>query len=340
MNKKLIIICILMALALVFAAGCGCVGNAESVAELLSLGEQFLLENKYEQALVQFMRVIEIEPMNPRGYTGAAQAHIGLGDVDAAIAILKQGLEVLLDEVTIIRMLVEELGLEEVLAILDEDVRMLIEELGLEEVLLGELQGTDRMEHELTIEQVELMRQLFAVLKSDNFSVAGAIVDSDVYRQLVEKAYVDGIIFYQSSYGSLAIYPNGNVYAGGLVDGFREGFGIWFQGTSDALQYRYFRGQWENDLPNGQGSIHSIRDEGRIERMEGRSYGLYSIDKGMFSNGYFHGQFSQIWYMCNGDVLNWIVPFELGIAQVAYVRSECDSAELELYRGTHRVFGL
>ena len=44
--------------------------NAETPERLISLGDRFLLEQSYEQALVQFMRVIEIEPMNPRGYTG------------------------------------------------------------------------------------------------------------------------------------------------------------------------------------------------------------------------------------------------------------------------------
>jgi tetratricopeptide (TPR) repeat protein len=64
-----------------------------SAAELLDLGEKYLLELNYEQALVQFLKVIEIEPMNPRGYTGAAEAYIGLGDTESAEAVLRQGLE-------------------------------------------------------------------------------------------------------------------------------------------------------------------------------------------------------------------------------------------------------
>ena len=50
------------------------------------------LELDYEQALVQFLKVIEIEPMNPRGYTGAAEAYIGLGDSEKAMSILEKGL--------------------------------------------------------------------------------------------------------------------------------------------------------------------------------------------------------------------------------------------------------
>ena len=66
-----------------------------TVAQLLDLGEKYLLDLDYEQALVQFLEVIEIEPMNPRGYTGAADAYIGLDRLDDAIAILKKGLEVI-----------------------------------------------------------------------------------------------------------------------------------------------------------------------------------------------------------------------------------------------------
>ena len=67
--------------------------NITSVSELLSLGEKYLLELNYEQAIVMFTRVIEIEPMNPRGYIGVAQAYIGIGDEDKAIAVLEQGLD-------------------------------------------------------------------------------------------------------------------------------------------------------------------------------------------------------------------------------------------------------
>jgi tetratricopeptide (TPR) repeat protein len=92
-------LCALLALSL-FAS---CVNPAQplSTAELLDLGEKYLLELNYEQALVQFLRVIEVEPRNPRGYTGAAEAYIGLGDTDAAIVILRQGLGQLPDNADI-----------------------------------------------------------------------------------------------------------------------------------------------------------------------------------------------------------------------------------------------
>ncbi|MDR0220224.1 MAG: tetratricopeptide repeat protein, partial [Lachnospiraceae bacterium] len=73
----------------------------------LDLGEKYLLDLDYEQALVQFDLVIIIEPRNPRGYTGAAEAYMGMGDIDSAIAVLRQGLEVLPDSAEIQAMLAE-----------------------------------------------------------------------------------------------------------------------------------------------------------------------------------------------------------------------------------------
>jgi tetratricopeptide (TPR) repeat protein len=84
----------LLTLCLIWGA-VGCAGQDAPVtaADYLSLGEKYLLALDYEQAVVQFLQVIEIEPRNPRGYTGAAEAYIALGDVENAIEILRRGLE-------------------------------------------------------------------------------------------------------------------------------------------------------------------------------------------------------------------------------------------------------
>ena len=69
-----------------------------TAADMLSLGERYLLEMQFAQALMQFLGVIEIEPMNARAYLGAAEAFIGLGQQIAATNILRQGLELTGDE--------------------------------------------------------------------------------------------------------------------------------------------------------------------------------------------------------------------------------------------------
>lgn len=81
-------------LSILFSS-CGTADAPNNVAKLLDLGEKFLFEQNYEQALVQFLKVIETEPMNPRGYTGAAEAYVGLERISDAIAVLEKGIAVI-----------------------------------------------------------------------------------------------------------------------------------------------------------------------------------------------------------------------------------------------------
>ena len=90
--KKLVSI-LLCCVLIITAAACQKPEVPPDAAELLDLGEKFLLELDYEQALVQFLKVIEVEPMNARAYLAAAEVYLAMGDEDKAIVILQQGLE-------------------------------------------------------------------------------------------------------------------------------------------------------------------------------------------------------------------------------------------------------
>ena len=98
------VLCVALALTLVLIN----TGSGErllTVPELLETAERYLLDGDHAQALVYFERLIELDPMNPRGYTGAAEALIELGRIDDAIDILLQGLELLPDNPEILAML-------------------------------------------------------------------------------------------------------------------------------------------------------------------------------------------------------------------------------------------
>ena len=105
MIKRIMMFLTIFAFVIGTVAACRKVEKSLSTTEILTLGEKHLLEMNYEQALVQFLSVIELEPMNPRGYTGAAAAYVGLNDIDKAIEILRQGQEQLPNEASIQAML-------------------------------------------------------------------------------------------------------------------------------------------------------------------------------------------------------------------------------------------
>ena len=58
----------------------------------LDLGQKYLLDGNYEQAIVEFNRVIEIDPKNVEAYIGLADAYAALGDYESAIEALERGI--------------------------------------------------------------------------------------------------------------------------------------------------------------------------------------------------------------------------------------------------------
>ncbi len=109
--KKLLSIILAITLVLTLFAACGETEQALTSTELLDLGEKYLLDLDYEQAIVYFNQVIEVEPRNSRAYMGAAEAYVGLGDTESAINILKTALEVFTDDedvtIELLEMLIE-----------------------------------------------------------------------------------------------------------------------------------------------------------------------------------------------------------------------------------------
>lgn len=63
------------------------------LARVLDLGQKYLLEEDYEQAIVDFNKALEIDSKDVDAYLGIADAYVGMGNVEAAINILEQGYE-------------------------------------------------------------------------------------------------------------------------------------------------------------------------------------------------------------------------------------------------------
>jgi tetratricopeptide (TPR) repeat protein len=92
---KLIMFISIIILCLVFA-GVGVVKytNAAQVKEGLILGNKYLQEEKYEEAILSFIKVIEIEPKNIEARVGLAKAYIKTGKPAEAEKILKESISI------------------------------------------------------------------------------------------------------------------------------------------------------------------------------------------------------------------------------------------------------
>lgn len=58
----------------------------------MSTAQKYLIEQDYEQAIIEYKKAIELDPKNVDAYLGLAEAYIGLGETDSAVEILERGI--------------------------------------------------------------------------------------------------------------------------------------------------------------------------------------------------------------------------------------------------------
>ena len=83
----------LIAIALAFVFIRFAPAKTTDIGTMISTAQQYLTEQKYEQAIAEFQKIIEIDPKNADAYIGLAKAYIGIGDTDKAIEVLEDGYE-------------------------------------------------------------------------------------------------------------------------------------------------------------------------------------------------------------------------------------------------------
>jgi len=278
-------VCVITILVVVLLVSCTSLGISGSTMvsadELLSLGEKYLLELDFEQALVQFLSLIEIEPKNPRGYTGAAEAYVGLGNEEKAIEVLRRGLDILPDDLSI-KLLLERLERS------NSELAQLAEQL----IDLYATAGYEAV--------IELMHgDIF------NETVVSALAEADYKPIIINESSDIGCGFY---FLDDAVY----VYLGSFDGQLRAGEGIWLNVESTGSWYYAFIGEWSKDMPNGRGEEIIVYDESRIEKEEDYDYALKITTTGTFSNGLANGAVNKRWAMDDGHTHNWNLTAENG----------------------------
>ena len=252
MIKKLTTCFLCTVLSLTISTACGGVPEQPqqplTAAELIDLGEKYLLELNYEQALVQFLAVIEIEPMNPRGYTGAAEAYLGLGQSDNAVMVLRDGTMILPNNAEIEAML-------DVLTQTETDI--------MPDSEIGNAQLDAAIAGESLTDMQRFLRDLLADYEEGGTDRIYSAIKTDRYQTLTEQASDYPVIYIDGTHGygaGLYFVDYGRaVYIGDYDDSVRSGYGIWILVDSH-INYGgiyIFEGEWANDFPNGQGTITS-----------------------------------------------------------------------------------
>ena len=107
----------------------------------------------------------------------------------------------------------------------------------------------------------------------------------------------------------VAVYENNAYYCGDWKGGKRHGRGMWLQiypdkpatvnGATGTVVHSY-NGEWQNDLPNGNGQEHFEYD---LEELEGEDIILNLI--GGFKDGYYDGELYIMTIQKSGNTTDW-----------------------------------
>ena len=82
-RKNLLLFAAVTLLAILLFAACG--SKAATAADKIGLGQKYLIELNYTEAIASFTEAIKLDPNNIQAYMGRAEAYLALGEYDKAL---------------------------------------------------------------------------------------------------------------------------------------------------------------------------------------------------------------------------------------------------------------
>lgn len=314
-KKRVMTVGAVIVAAIVIAIVTGfCVYNTSEnrLARALDLGQKYLLEEDYEQAVVEFNKAIEIDPMSVDAYLGAAEAYVWLGDLESAKETVERGLEA-----------VEDVRLEEKLKEIQSEIDRIAKE---EEERQRAAEAAER-EAEEKRKTEEALKLLYEKLEAGEEDEA-----------IVEYVWRENLMEREGSYSPTGDTENGIVldmqksgededkpcfFYGEKTDGCYETAGKWYYIDGDEnkvgiIEYMIYEGEWKNGMPNGQGVRIWIKGnwcETYETHPNGKNMGK-CVDRyvmsAVFENGYVaDGVVQEIEYIDIFDWLDWWDSFKM-----------------------------
>lgn len=220
MRKKVLIAAVAVICVAAIALFLGRHSTEGKVAKLLDLGNKYLLEQNYEQAVVAFNKVIEIDPMNVEAYIGLAETYIGMGDPEAALAILEKGYDLTNSEEILKK-------LDELRGITEEDVET--KEGTAEKNDTIEVEGDDRWANpkiEIDVETEKVLKEVISLGNAAQYQEACQFIGKEEFIKMTDKyiSVINGI----SIGGTINALCDGYIIYVGLSYGPGDGYGCDF----------------------------------------------------------------------------------------------------------------
>lgn len=320
-----------------------CGKKTMTIDDYLTLGNKYLLEENYEQAVVAFMAVIEIEPRNIEANTALGDIYVKTKEYEKAIEYYEKVCEIDNTISDCYLKLAECYVLlerpEQAIACLKEGYeitknRRLKEQMDQLEYKLLLADATINVPTD--VEFLIVLKKLYSLLDSGDIETVQVFINSEEFQNIASSASEGTPILFSEDYdivnGSgrgIGIYCINHekfgrrfVYFGDYNHGLRTGSGLWL--GAKASEYYIFTGTWSNDRPNGTGNIREW-------------YGTLNetVDVrhkyGNLVDGLWDGNMNWEFLRTDGSVDTWPVQFNSGIVVVIETTTDKDTGELKNY---------
>jgi hypothetical protein len=147
-------------------------------------------------------------------------------------------------------------------------------------------------------ERENVLSELYKAMAEQNVDQIIAVMETNIYREQIS---TEVPIYYGTSEGDIAkgegliIYKGDQLYYGDIVNGVKKGDGIYFMRTENSygLGYYYYRGEWENDVPNGVGKVIMVSNQ---KKESGESIVSKIVTEGIYYNALEDGTMNKYFY--------------------------------------------
>lgn len=314
MGKTVSILLTVLTVSIYFI-GCG-KSVEERIAEQLELGNRYLEEMNYEQAIVAFTKVIEIDARQVQAYIGGAEAYAAMASYEDAASLLESGTENIQAAA-----LVEKMG--EVCQsaaqyyIETEDYEK-AEEFVNRGLAVESFEALEKLDQE--VKSIPLLEEMKELLASEDYNAVEELANNQQYIDMAD-SLGESELYYYGEYNEagerngegIAVYNGPIFYYGSWLNGKRSGYGVAVEILADNPKCRYgvYKGEWENDLPNGQGEEYYEIMAGALEENTGRD----SKRSGNYVNGLYDGKVYVEITWSNGSVKSYYGTAQNGVWQ-------------------------
>ena len=275
---------VLAAMLVVFGLLTGCGKSVEKqIAEQLELGNKYLTESDYEQAIVAFNRVIELDPKSLEAYCMLSEIYMQQGSYEESLKLVEKAEEIYgslenkteVDETWYKRICANvESEIENYAVSSDESEFDFLKDNFSEK--LESIKYPDKYLNQMSDDMKEINQEYTEKLKYlyDNFKDSDLEAISDFFRHHIGyydlEGREDGEHIHISAFIESDMYYGKKIYYGETnALGYPDGFGVAMCEDNGVTYNCTYFGSWENGKRSGHGILFATDLTGAVDYYDG-----------------------------------------------------------------------